>query len=56
MSDYKAKDAEAGTQTYVQPIAGSGEATPPNEKVMQGEDEFGTYFFSPLTLLYRADH
>ncbi|KAI9631891.1 transmembrane amino acid transporter protein-domain-containing protein [Dioszegia hungarica] len=43
MSDYKAKDAEAGTQTYVQPIAGSGEATPPNEKVMQGEDEFEVF-------------
>jgi hypothetical protein len=51
MSDYKAKDAEAGTQTYIQPISGSGEATPPNEKVMQGEDDFGTYCSPFQTLL-----
>lgn len=40
MSKYE-KDQEGGISTYVQPISGDATGSPPNEKVMQGEDDFG---------------
>lgn len=44
MSEYK-KDAEAGgTQAYAEPVvADDHSGTPRNEKVQQGDDDFGAW-------------
>lgn len=44
------KDAEAGITTYVQPTSGYDGHTPPNEKVAQGEDDFGMSLLQPFEL------